>query len=109
MTERGAGAANDVDFGMCGGVAAVDDAVPAFGNDIPVEHDEGAEWTAIAAAAALAGEVDGAGEKLIIRIHGCRFSVCLASRPETGGCHVMCVCDAIIRPPLRCRLARRLA
>ena len=67
VVRSGAGGADGADFGMGRGVVAGDDAVPAFGDYFAVAHDDGAEGATFAVFAALPGQFDGAGEKLVIR------------------------------------------
>ena len=69
MAELGTGGANGAHFGVGGGVVTGQDAVPAFGNDLAVAYDDGAERAAFARFAADTRQFDGARQEKIIGVH----------------------------------------
>lgn len=74
IAKRGAGGAYGADFGMGGRVAARDNPVPAFGDDLAFVHDDGTERAAFTTAGRPLRKFDGTGEKQVFCIHLAEFS-----------------------------------
>ncbi len=61
--------ANGANLGVGSGVVAGDDAVPTFGDDPAIAHDDGTERAAFAGFATPGRQFDGAGEEIIVVMH----------------------------------------
>ena len=66
------GGANGANFGVGCRVVAGDHAVPAFGNDLAVAHDDSTERATFTGFAAPGRQFDGAGEEIIVVMHRLR-------------------------------------